>query len=319
MPTQSKQVATRIVVAIVLLRLVIGFHFFSEGRSKLGDGNFSSAGFLGNAHGPLAGWYKGRVWDADGRHRLCFARLPGGDVDTDMKPTLEAWEEFKSRVVSRHELDEKQQASASTVVERYQGQLEWFLAANRDDILAYFHQLDRREKQQSSPALREVSSLREQGDKLAADIRKARGPLLAGIETIWEGLERDLNRLGPEQSSADRLILQRPGRRGLDSVAIDTIIPVFDILIGVFLIIGLLIPVAAGAGALFLFSVILSQWPGSFGATPVFYQSIEMFSLVLLALASAGRYAGMDYFLFSLYTRWRERETPATATQGNSE
>ena len=59
----------------------------------------------------------------------------------------------------------------------------------------------------------------------------------------------------------------------------------------------------AVAGALFLGSVIAAQWPGSAGAAPVYYQSIEMAALLVLAAVGAGRFAGLDFFLYALRMR----------------
>ena len=41
-------------VALVVLRVVVGFHFYTEGTTKLRDGNFTSEYFLKSAKGPLA-------------------------------------------------------------------------------------------------------------------------------------------------------------------------------------------------------------------------------------------------------------------------
>lgn len=64
-----RYLSTFAVFALVLLRLVIGWHFFREGTQKIvydrHDGelrmNFSSEGFLKNAKGPLAPMYKSSV------------------------------------------------------------------------------------------------------------------------------------------------------------------------------------------------------------------------------------------------------------------
>lgn len=63
----------KIIAALVLLRLCVGWHFFSEGTKKLtydrGQNqwrlSFSAAGFFNQAVGPLAGLYKSQV---PGRH-----------------------------------------------------------------------------------------------------------------------------------------------------------------------------------------------------------------------------------------------------------
>ena len=64
-----RQLGTSAVAALVVLRLVIGWHFFSEGLDKLAydpaTGGyrvaFSAAGFLSQAKGPLAGLFHSQV------------------------------------------------------------------------------------------------------------------------------------------------------------------------------------------------------------------------------------------------------------------
>ena len=55
---------------VALLRIGIGVHFLAEGVTKLENPKPFSAGFFGNAKGPLASLYKNMVWDADGLYRL---------------------------------------------------------------------------------------------------------------------------------------------------------------------------------------------------------------------------------------------------------
>src|SRR5213592_3731226 len=72
--------------AIVLLRLGIGVHFLAEGWGKIENPKPFSAGFFGNAKGPLAPVYKGLVWDSDGLYRL------------DAETTLAEWNDYGERV-----------------------------------------------------------------------------------------------------------------------------------------------------------------------------------------------------------------------------
>ena len=51
------------------------------------------------------------------------------------------------------------------------------------------------------------------------------------------------------------------------------------------------------AGAAFLFSVMLTQWPLAPGAQPIYYQSVEFLALLVLATTGAGKFAGLDFFL----------------------
>src|SRR5205823_698817 len=71
--------------AILLLRLGIGVHFLSEGWAKVENPKPFSAGFFGNAKGPLAPHYKNAVWDPDGESRL------------DLEATLAQWEQYRDR------------------------------------------------------------------------------------------------------------------------------------------------------------------------------------------------------------------------------
>ncbi|MDB4357336.1 DoxX family protein [Mariniblastus sp.] len=56
----------------MLLRIVIGFHFYKEGTAKLKSGTFSSAGFLSGAKGPMAPLFKQMLDDPDGKQKLCI-------------------------------------------------------------------------------------------------------------------------------------------------------------------------------------------------------------------------------------------------------
>jgi thiosulfate dehydrogenase [quinone] large subunit len=46
-------------LAIVVLRVLVGWHFLYEGLAKLTSGNWSAAGFLKQARGPLADLFHG--------------------------------------------------------------------------------------------------------------------------------------------------------------------------------------------------------------------------------------------------------------------
>jgi thiosulfate dehydrogenase [quinone] large subunit len=49
--------------AVVVLRVLIGWHFLYEGLSKLTNPGWSAAGYLGQARGPLAGLFRGMAAD----------------------------------------------------------------------------------------------------------------------------------------------------------------------------------------------------------------------------------------------------------------
>ena len=294
---KNRQLGILAIIALVALRLGTGWHFFSEGRVKLQEGDFNSTGFLSSSHGPLAGFFKGLIWDEDGSIRL------GYDQEKEQisaQPTATRWNNYRARAVKRYGLDEKQQKSAERIWKRHVEQLTWYLGANEEDILRYFQQLERWRIQQQDPSRREVSTLRDQSDTLAKEIAKSRGGWLATLDDLETGYQRSLADLA---GVASPLRMSHPGRRFYDSRAVDKVLPYFDLLVGICLVLGLFTSTAALAAALFLFSVVLTQFPGSVGAAPVYYQAVEGLGLCLLAALRAGQYAGLDFFTYWWWQR----------------
>jgi hypothetical protein len=130
----SYRIGTLAVLAIVALRLAIGWHFFREGADKLVSGNFSSAGFMVIAKGPLTPLFHWFVWDLDGRVRL------------DREGTLEAWNQYREQVVAHFGFDDKQAAKAKEAQKLREQQFTWLLDENAEDIAKYFQGLERRDK-----------------------------------------------------------------------------------------------------------------------------------------------------------------------------
>jgi thiosulfate dehydrogenase [quinone] large subunit len=52
-------------IAIVVLRVLIGWHFLYEGLSKLANPTWSAAGYLTQARGPLAGFFRWMAADPE--------------------------------------------------------------------------------------------------------------------------------------------------------------------------------------------------------------------------------------------------------------
>jgi uncharacterized membrane protein YphA (DoxX/SURF4 family) len=93
---------------------------------------------------------------------------------------------------------------------------------------------------------------------------------------------------------------------------VDQIIPWFDMIVGGCLVLGLLTRPAALAGGLFLLSVCASQWPGSLGAAPIYYQAVEMVAMFVLAAVGAGQCLGVDYLFSGLIRKREPANQPAT-------
>jgi uncharacterized membrane protein YphA (DoxX/SURF4 family) len=282
----SYRIGTLAVLAIVALRLAIGWHFFREGADKLVSGNFSSAGFMVIAKGPLTPLFHWFVWDLDGRVRL------------DREGTLEAWNQYREQVVAHFGFDDKQAAKAKEAQKLREQQFTWLLDENAEDIDKYFQGLERRDRYRADASRTEVASLRDQLGTIEQDLTRDRNSWLGNIDTIWKGLENDLNALAtPEQAARGDLALGKPGRKLMDTVFIDQIIPTFDLVVGILLILGLFTRITSLAGAGFLAMIVATQWPGAPGAVPAHYQTIEMFGCLVLAAVGAGRFAGLDFLV----------------------
>ena len=280
---------------LVFLRCGLGWQFFQEGVSKIQQPRPFSAGFLGNARGPWADWFQGRVWDSDGLARL------------DRSATRDRWKDYVARAQQHFRFDEKQGTAADHIYQRYVSQLEGFFGDFQVEIEEYRLQLERlqRDTQRAdsdSLVWREVASLNRQIQKRRSELAGTVRPWLSVIDGLWLGLERDINALGEGRESVSQdnvrhLALRRLDRSWFDSLTIDRVIPWFDLTVGAFLILGLLTRIASLAAAGFLASVVVSQWPPATGPMSTYYHLNLMLALLVVAAAGAGRIAGLDFFL----------------------
>ena len=292
--TKTYRIGTLTVVALVALRIVIGWHFYREGADKIAEGDWTSAQFMVIAKGPLTPFYHWLVWDLDGRARL------------DKEATLESWDQFRQRVIDHYRFDEEQAEQAQQVFETRRDQYEWFFDVYGEEIAMYLKGLDRRTANRRDPAKRQVPSLRQQSELIEWEMRREVQPWLREIDELRQNYERDLLAIAtPEQARRRRTpSIPLPGRHLMDTNFIDVFVPYFDIVVGALLIFGLCTRLAALAGAGFLVGIVLTQWPWAPGALPVHYQVIELFALLVIAAVGAGRFAGLDYFCNLLWRRY---------------
>jgi thiosulfate dehydrogenase [quinone] large subunit len=64
MSTSEARVSPATLWAIVVMRVLIGWHFLYEGIAKLSNPSWSAAGYLSQARGPLAGFFRSLAADA---------------------------------------------------------------------------------------------------------------------------------------------------------------------------------------------------------------------------------------------------------------
>ena len=82
--------------------------------------------------------------------------------------------------------------------------------------------------------------------------------------------------------------------------------------VGLCLLLGLFTRTAAIAGAVFLLSVIATQPPWIATAEPTINQTVELAGLLVLAGTGAGRWLGLDFFSWALFSQdtTTKRATP---------
>ena len=354
--------------AVLALRLVIGWHFYQEGVSKLKAGDFDPRPFLSSAIGPAAPWFHKFLDDASGAMRLGLVRTRGEDGQTawtlDPLVTEQLWKGFAYRAARhygfgdpkwseqmrqraeqseargreaesagddpraeacRRQAAEDRAAAAAVaeqkeavlaVVDRYLQLYRGLLDDHRSEILAYFQGAERlegfeRDGVRRSAVAQQVSSLRQQVERVAAERRSAAGPWLAEVEGLWDGVEADVNALAvAAQRGVGAVRLDRPYQpRWSAEGIIRWGIPWFDAVVGGLLIVGLLTRLAALAGMALLAGVVATQPFWIPAAAPTAYPWIELVGLLLLFAISAGHIAGLDAVLFRRRARAAQPES----------
>lgn len=344
-------------ICLMLLRIVIGYHFYKEGTNKLKAGNFSSKGFLSAAKGPFAPYFKGMLDDPDGMKKLCVKQVEGDDGSTvyvvDPEFTFAIWNEFldethdyygfgsleleeelKQRRADLAEKIEKareekntsvdtslleaerkkfetdiltirnQTQRAQEIYEDHIDQLNDWIAANELELVSHFSTVDRldgfdRDGKNKKEASVYVDSLREQVESIQWDRSKKLAGWTSDVTGVWDSLESQINALATDDQIGERPTYEM--HRHFDQEnsmvkVIDRVIPWFDTVIGVLLIIGLFSRLASLAAAGFLFSVIMTQPPWIPGTAPTYFYCIEFAALLVIFATCAGRMGGLDYF-----------------------
>jgi hypothetical protein len=310
--------------------LTIGWHFFREGLEHASNPNWTSDGFFRGAQGPLAPFYHALIPDYEFHHWDAYLLSPRPDtlvaaVDQKAdaapakaeKPYQEwltevkhDWDALLERLSPRLNADQKEKAKK--IVAARQAQLAEFLADYEGDIRTYRHEMYRLQQLRSAPGALDVPYERARIVSRSANPTGERGVTIvidsspavwqSGARAIEQDLKSDLsNLLDPKDSSAV-VSAEEPvwwetwmqqgafyfGKYGVLAV-------------GVLLILGLFTGLASWAGALFLLSVIMTQPPWLPQTIPTYNFAVEAVALLALAGTAAGRWCGLDFFLYRMF------------------
>jgi uncharacterized membrane protein YphA (DoxX/SURF4 family) len=328
-----RYLSTFAVLSLVLLRLVIGWHFLGEGLQKIEydphDGevrlDFSAAEFLKGAKGPIAEWYHSNAPDGHGWQQL-LATPRRNIPPTETEPAHEAWS-TKISADWRATLDKgkrlpgitgEQQKRAEDALKARLKQLSDYLAGEADAIAEYRHELWRLENWRDSPEAGEVPFVDQRIATKTVETSSQPAVWVREIEAMDQQYRDDLHRIltagegNESQANTARDALADP--RASRLAFINVVTTIVTIAVGVCLLLGLFTRLASIVGALFLLGVILSQPPWLSEAAPTMPQVIEFTALLVLAGVGAGRWLGMDGCLHAGFQRFRHRDTPRSST-----
>jgi len=302
------------VFALFALRLVVGWHFFSEGSQHLADLRWSSEGFLRAAKGPLAPYYQAPLPAAgfgfdDTLH-------VSTTTSADASEVIDAWRDrvtaglksAEEHFVEIYKPTADQQAEMNRIVERRQAQFLDWLTDTREDLVDHVHQWQRLVWAQKSPSATGVPFEKKRIAEVQSKLKGQAGPWTSHVRGIERSMLEELDAgLSDDQRAAGLAVAPRSSLEKIDRFMAYGIT-----LVGGCLIVGLLARLAALAGALFLLSVVLAQPPWLNDTLPTYPQLLEMLTLVTLATVPVGRWAGLDFFLHSLFSR------PCCSAKGKS-
>jgi uncharacterized membrane protein YphA (DoxX/SURF4 family) len=308
-------------VLIVLLRIAIGWHFFYEGLHKFDPAEgFSAKGFLGIAKGPTAELYYGMLPDLDGLQRLEIASVKDakGKEQKTFIAYENAWNKFYDQFLKKHELNEKQQKDVADIFSRYLESLRNGASDVEKDINAFRESKERYEE--TKQTLRNDTAFEQK--RRWDDMMKYRGEAgtwIAMLDGMSDGLQSDLARIvSPQLAGESGKIITEPERGYLKFFpnpcvqrqmrALDLAVMYGLSAIGLCMILGICNRLACLGGAVFLVNVILTSYPvpGVYPPLPtavgnfmfISKDTVELLAMLFLASIPAGRWAGLDYFLW---------------------
>ncbi len=283
-------------IALALLRIVVGLHFFMEGVSHLKDPSWSSAGFRKAAVGPLADRYQSVLPETgDWSGTLGAAnRLPVDDAIKAWHTSVSA--EWQTRLHERTRiahLAAHEEASARKSLDAATTKLEEWLKGIRSDLVAYRLDVQRLADTEARPASREVPFERERVAKKRRELAGKAAGWMSDADAIGRFLEAAWDaELTPEARS--RVIAATP-RSPLWKA--DRFVSWSLVTIGGCLVLGIFTKFNAMGAVFFLLTVVATQPFWIPEAQPTYNQWVEIASLLAIATLPTGGWSGLDYFL----------------------
>ena len=288
---QSRELGFLGLASLLLLRLTIGWHFFQEGAEKLANDGFSATPFLQEATGPWAKTYHDMIKD---RY---------GDIRLDPETRISNWQGYGRIVSAVAGFDEEKRKEVDAIVSRHEKWINDYMRSRAADLAELQADIDRL-KSYSSDTKSKTPAFEQGWEKKRW--RKFQTDLAGWVKDLNgmdDSLEQSLKKLVPsDSSSVPRLERLAAGKTWVEGSVTWT-----NLIVGSLLLIGFFVPIASLVGAAFILSVMATQpflVPDAI-LTYAYYQAVEIAALLVLAATSAGRIAGLDYFLSSFIGRMK--------------
>jgi uncharacterized membrane protein YphA (DoxX/SURF4 family) len=280
-----------------LLRIAIGWHFLYEGLEKIdstrkGSKPFTAEPYLRASTGPLAPYFRNLVPDVNGLDMLISARLKA------------SWKADVDRIANHYGFDKEQRDKAAEELRQNEEFADiWFGDKETTEKRnKYFVELREVQRIEWNPGA--LSFERERAAAKRKDLDKERAELIAALQARGNTLRETVTKLAtPEQREAAGAYV--PPWTQLDKINALTMYGL--VAMGVCLILGILGPLSALAGAVFLGQIYLSMppWPG-LPASPIAEghylivnkNLIEMLACLVLVFIPTSFWIGFDSLLF---------------------
>lgn len=330
------------IAAVVLLRLLCGWHFFNEGVKKL-DPSFSSAGFLRTAKGPLAPTFKSMVTGPYGAYTVLNQPVEIGSRSAEEQAEIDAWmADYGKRSAVAAKAGEALPMDMPAVVPGaawvdqigeswdaglvrlgrlgVEGEAAEKLAALRDakigEAVNYLYTEQPGIADLQHEAWRLKTLKKEIGDSpapfqrdLVADqegvVWTTMQPWVRSVQVIEEGFIEQAGGITSEAGVSPGRVASTLGERGMLGW-IDFLVTIVVLGSGICVFLGLGTRIAAVLAAGFLVSLILTQPPGSYGVDLTFFftWAIECVAFLVLAAVGAGQWAGIDGLMHQMRLRF---------------
>jgi len=300
------------------LRIAIGWHFLYEGLEKIesthkGGKPFTAEPYLRNATGPFAPYFRNIVPDVNSLDMLDPDRLKA------------SWAADVERLAVHYRFDKDQRDKAAAQLQQADDFAAiWFSDKEaREKRNQYFDELRQVQAVERNPNA--LSFERERAAAKRKDLDVERRRLIADLQARATSLRAGVTDLVATAEQRDAAGPYVPPWTKLDQINALTMYGL--VAMGVCLILGLLGPLAALAGAVFLGQIYLSMppWPGlppnpmAEGHYLIVNKNlIEMLACLALVFIPTSFWIGLDSLLFGWMFRSRETTDDAPRSSAGS-